>query len=182
MARTLLIDMSYVKDNSILDDNVDERLIIDSLWTAQREYIKPLLGTDLFDDILSKASLGTLAGNDLILVDNYIAPCLLKYLVFEMTPILAYKYRNKGVVRQGSDNSSPASFEDLNHLLNRWKDKAEMFAEDIILYLKENSNLFPLYLSNSGLDAIYPRENSYTGGLYLGNSIAGFSKKKKCNG
>ena len=65
MARTLLIDMDYIKSNSILDDNVDERLMVDALWTAQREYIKPILGTNLFDDIIAKAGAGTLAGNDL---------------------------------------------------------------------------------------------------------------------
>ena len=79
MARTLLIDMDYIKSNSILDDNVDERLMVDALWTAQREYILPLLGTDLFNDIIAKAAAGTLAGNDLILVITYIALCLLKY-------------------------------------------------------------------------------------------------------
>ena len=169
MARTLLIDMDYIKANSILDDNVDERLMVDALWTAQREYIKPILGTDLFDDIISKAGLGTLAGDDLILVNTYIAPCLLKYLVFEMTPILAYKYRNKGVVQQTSENSQATSFDDLNHLLNRWRDKAEMFAEDIINYLCANSALFPLYSTNSDSDDINPIKSAFTGGLYLGD-------------
>ena len=168
MARTLLIDMDYIKDNSILDDNVDERLMVDALWTAQREYILPILGTDLFNDIISKAAAGTLAGNDLILVNTYIAPCLLKYLVFEMTPILAYKYRNKGVVQQTSENSQATSFDDLNHLLNRWRDKAEMFAEDIINYLCANSTLFPLYCTNSDADDIHPSKTGFTGGLFLG--------------
>jgi len=182
MARTLLIDMDYIKDNSILDDNVDERLMVDALWTAQREYIKPILGTDLFDDIIAKADAGTLAGDDLTLVNTYIAPCLLKYLVFEMTPILAYKYRNKGVVQQTSENSQATAFEDLNHLLNRWRDKAEMFGQDIVNYLCANSTLFPLYTSNSDGDDIYPTNSVYSGGLYLGGgkSTGGFDYKDKC--
>ena len=168
MARTLLIDMDYVYDNSILDENVDSRLLVDALWTAQREYIHPILGTDLYDDIIAKAAAGTLASNDLILVNEYIAPCLVKYLVFEMTPILAYKYRNKGVVQQTSENSQATSFQDLNHLLNRWRDKAEMFGNDIIAYLCANTDLFPLYLTNNDDDDIQPIKNGYTGGLYLG--------------
>ena len=182
MARTLLIDMDYIKSNSILDSNVDERLMIDALWTAQREYIKPILGTDLFDDIITKAGLGTLAGNDLILVNTYIAPCLLKYLVFEMTPILAYKYRNKGVVQQTSENSQATSFDDLTHLLNRWRDKAEMFGEDIVRYLIANHTLFPLYTSNSDSDDIYPSNSAFTGGLFLGNekSRGGFDYLRDC--
>jgi len=181
MARTLLIDMDYIKDNSILDDNVDERLMVDALWTAQREYIKPILGTDLYDDILTKAAAGSLASNDLILVNTYIAPCLLKYLVFEMTPILAYKYRNKGVVQQTSENSQSTSFEDLNHLLNRWKDKAEMFADDTMRYLKANTDLFPLYLSNNDADDIQPSNSVYTGGLYLGGGKSrGFNYNQDC--
>jgi hypothetical protein len=169
MARTLLIDMDYIKDNSILDDNVDERLMVDALWTAQREYIKPILGTNLFDDIIAKAAAGTLAGNDLILVN--------------MTPILAYKYRNKGVVQQNSENSQVTSFDDLNHLLNRWRDKAEMFAEDIINYLVANHTLFPLYTSNSDSDDIFPSNSAFTGGLYLGNGKnrgGGFDYLRDC--
>jgi len=183
MARTLLIDMDYIKDNSILDSNVDERLMIDALWTAQREYIKPILGTNLFDDIIAKAGAGTLAGNDLILVNTYIAPCLLKYLVFEMTPILSFKYRNKGVVQQTSENSQATSFDDLNHLLNRWRDKAEMFAEDIINYLVANHTLFPLYTSNSDTDDIFPSNSAFTGGLYLGGGKmrgSGFDYLRDC--
>jgi len=182
MARTLLIDMDYIKQNSILDENVDERLMVDALWTAQREYILPILGTDLFNDIITKAAAGTLAGNDLVLVNTYIAPCLLKYLVFEMTPILAYKYRNKGVVQQNSENSQATSFDDLNHLLNRWRDKAEMFANDIISYLCANSTLFPLYTSNSDGDDIIPSNSAFTGGLYLGNgkSRGGFDYLRDC--
>lgn len=168
MSRTLLIDMDFVKSNSILDENVDERLMVGALWTAQREYIKPILGTDLFDDIIAKAAAGTLASNDLILVNTYIAPCLLNYLVFEMTPILAYKYRNKGVMQQTSENSQATSFDDLAHLLSRWKDKAEMFGEDAIAYLCANSTLFPLYSTNSDSDDIHPSKSAYTGGLYLG--------------
>ena len=183
MARTLLIDMEYISDNSILDENVDQRLMVDALWTAQREYIKPLLGTDLYDDIITKAAAGTLAGNDLILVNTYIAPCLLKYLVFEMTPILAYKYRNKGVVQQTSENSQATSFDDLNHLLNRWRDKAEMFAQDTISYLSANSTLFPLYTSNSDSDDIFPSNSAFTGGLYLGDggkNRGGFDYLRDC--
>jgi len=181
MARTLLIDMDYIKDNSILDDNVDERLMVDALWTAQREYIKPILGTDLYDDIIAKAAAATLASNDLILVNTYIAPCLLKYLVFEMTPILSYKYRNKGVVQQTSENSQATSYDDLRHLLDRWKDKAEMFAEDIIRYLKANTSSFPLYLSNNDSDDLLPSNNAYSGGLYLGNSPRrGFNYNQDC--
>lgn len=168
MARTLLIDMDYIKDNSILDDNVDERLMVDALWTSQREYIKPILGTDLYNDIITKAAAATLASNDLILVNTYIAPCLLKYLMYEMTPILAFKYRNKGVVQQNSENSSSVNFDELNHLMNRWKDKAEMFGNDTINYLCANDTLFPLYSSNTDLDDIQPIKNTFTGGLYLG--------------
>ena len=175
MARTLLIDMDYIKSNSILDENVDERLMVDALWTAQREYIKPILGTDLYDDIIAKAAAGSLASTDLTLVNEYIAPCLLKYLVFEMTPILAYKYRNKGVVQQTSENSQATSFEDLNHLLNRWKDKAEMFANDVVAYLKANVASFPLYLTNNDIDDIHPKSNVFTGGLYLGGGFNGDS-------
>jgi len=181
MARTLLIGAQYVKDNSVIDENTDDRLLLDTIWTAQREHIKPLLGTDLYNDIESKAAAATLAGTDLTLVNTYIAPCLVKWVMFEMTLIQSYKYRNKGVVQQNSENSSPASYEDLSHLFDMWRDKAEMFGEDLINYLLANTSSFPLYLTNSDIDDIHPRKTNYTSGLYLGNGKStGFNYNQDC--
>ena len=181
MARTLLIGTQYIKDNSVIDENVNDRLLLDTIWTAQREHIKPLLGTDLYNDIEAKAAAGTLATTDLTLVDTYIAPCLVKWIMFEMTLIQSYKYRNKGVVQQNSENSSPTSYDDLSHLFDMWRDKAEMFGQDVIRYLKANEASFPLYLTNSDSDDIRPVNNNYTSGLYLGNGYSrGFNYNQDC--
>jgi hypothetical protein len=183
MARTLLIGAQYIKDNSPIDENVDERLMLDTIWTAQREHIKPLLGTDLYDDILAKAAAATLASNDLTLVNEYIAPCLTKWVMFEMTLIQSYKYRNKGVVQQNSENSQPTSYENLSHLFDMWRDKAEMFGQDLIRYVKANTDLFPLYLTNNDADDIHPINNNYTSGLYLGGGFNGdsYTNRDCCN-
>jgi len=181
MARTLLIDEQYIKDNSAIDENVDVKLLLDAIWTSQREHIKPLLGTDLFDDIIAKADAATLAGNDLILVDTYIAPTLLKWVIFEMTLVLSYKYRNKGVMQQNSDNSTSTGSADLRTLLDHWRHKAEMFANDTVQYLRANTDLFPLYLTNSDFDDIQPKASGYTSGLFLGRANgANINPDKDC--
>jgi hypothetical protein len=181
MARVLLIGSQYIKDNSPIDAAVDDRLLLDTIWTAQQEYILTILGTDLYNDIESKAAAGTLAGNDLVLVNTYIAPCLVKWIMFEMTLIQSYKYRNKGVVQQNSENSSPTSYDDLSHLFDMWRDKAEMFGERTINYLKANTDLFPLYLTNTDLDDIQPKNNNFTSGLYLGGGgKSGFNYQNDC--
>lgn len=50
MANVLFISESYLKNNSLIDDNVDQRIILPSIITAQDMRSHPILGTPLYDE------------------------------------------------------------------------------------------------------------------------------------
>jgi len=169
MSKILIISEQFIKDNSQIDENVDVKLMRSTIYDSQRDYIKPILGTDLYDKVLSDISGSSLSGDYLTLINDYVAESLLKWVVFELNFILLYKYRNKNVTKQGSENSQVVDYTEHRYLMDRWKDKAEVRSQDVTDYLCANTDLFPEYLSNSDSDDIHPNRNNYTTSIYLGD-------------
>src|SRR6056300_850938 len=130
MAKVLFISEQYIKDNSQLDENVDVKLIRSTIYDAQRDYIKPILGTDLYEKIESDISGSSLTGNYQTLVNDYVAEALLKWVIFELQFILLYKMRNKSVGKQNSENQQPVDYTEHRYLMDRWKEKAERRSQD----------------------------------------------------
>jgi hypothetical protein len=168
MAKILFISEDYVKENTTINENVDVKLLRSTIWDCQRDYIKPILGTDLYNKVESEINAGTLTGNYQTLVDTYISESLIKWVMMESVPTMLYKYRNKSVSTQTSDNASPISYQAMQQEMNRWRDKAELRSQDITRYLCANDDLFPEYCSNEDSDDIQPSGSNYTTSIYLG--------------
>lgn len=167
MAKILFISEQYLKDNSQLDENVDVKLIRSTIYDCQRDYILPILGTDLYNKLVSDISGSSLSGNYLTLVNDYVAEALLKWCLFELQFILLYKMRNKNVSKQSSENSQPVDYTEHRYLMDRWKDKAEKRSQYVTDYLCANDDLFPEYLSNSDADDVFPNKSNYTTSIFL---------------
>jgi len=164
----LFISEDYVKNNSIIDENVDMKLILPSIRDCQELRIHPILGTPLYEDLKSKISAvpPTLTANDTTLLDDYIAPCMLQWTVYECSVSMLFKYRNKSIGTKSSENSNPIDFNQLQFLRDEWKNKAEEREARLINYLCENDNLFPKYTESS--DDLTPRKTAFQTKFYLG--------------
>lgn len=168
MAKILIISENFIKDNSTIDENVDVKLIRSTIWDCQRDYIKPLLGTDLYNKVIADITSDSLTGNYKILVDNYISEALLKWVMMESVPTMLYKYRNKSVGTHDSDNGQPISYQVMQQEMNRWRDKAELRSQDVTRYLCANEDLYPEFTSNADEDDLHPNNNNFTTSIYLG--------------
>ncbi len=169
MAEGIFISEQWLKDNTVVDENVDPKLIRPGIFEAQEIEIHPILGTKLYDKIKADVEGGTLAGDYLTLVNRWIAPTLKYYTLVELTPEMLVKYMNKAVVKKNSDNSTPIDTSEMSWQMKRWKDKAQWYAQRLIGYLCENSEKFPEYQSPSTTqDSIGPERNTvYSDGMYL---------------
>lgn len=162
----LFISETYVKNNSLIDENVDVRLILPSIRDAQELRIHPILGTPLYEDLKTKITGGTLTANDITLLDSYIAPSMLQWTMYECSASMLFKYRNKSVSTKSSENSQPIDFQDLQFLRDEWKNKAEERDKRLINYLCDNDNLYPKY--NESSDDLHPKKTAYQTSFYLG--------------
>ncbi len=170
MARGLFISETFVKENSEIDENVDMKLINPTIWYCQKQYLEKTLGTNLYNDLLAKVVAGTLAGDDLTLVDDYIADALLFWVKFEIQIPLTYKMRNKSVSTNTDPNSQPVSFDIHKYLKDDFKAKAQYFTLRLENYLCANSTLYPTYCTEDESDELTPRDTPPQVAVFLGKN------------
>lgn len=170
MAQVILLSEATLKQRSILQDNVDMKVVSPAILDVQEEYILPILGTSLYNDLLEQVT-NTLTNDYRTLLDDYITRCMIWYCKFELPMDLTYKYFNKSVGVMNAENMNAASMDELQYVLNRAKNKAEWYAERLTKFLLSNPTKYPLYLNqpNAQIDTIFAKRTNYTSGLSLGD-------------
>lgn len=170
-ANILFISEQVLKDRSLLQDNVDPKLIKPTIKQAQDMYIEPILGTGIYRELQEQIANNNVSVLNKTLLDNYITDCLCWFVASEMVMSLGYKLTNKNVLKKTSENSETASISDLFDLMNYYKNKGEWYAQRITNYLCENNTDYPLYDNpGTGVDIIHPNNTSYSTGMYLGDT------------
>lgn len=169
------ISPSKIKQEAYVDENVDEKLLSDSILVCQELYTKEVLGTGLYDQIKSQIESGSLSSDNNTLLTTYIQPALKWWVIYDVMDMLFVKLTNKGVVIKNSENSQSASPEYIVRLKEKFRNLAERWDEKTRLYLIENSDTFTLYLNpGTGADIVHPKGMTYGTGWFLGNTT-------KCN-
>jgi hypothetical protein len=169
----IFISEQALKDSSIINENVDMKLLLPTIKLAQEKYVLPILGTALYNELKTQITNATLTVLNETLLDDYIQPCLIWWIMAESPMPLTYKFMNKSVATRSSENANAASLNDLLKLEERFKDNAEWYSQRITNYLLENSTQYPLYLNpGNGIDTIVPKKTMYSTGMFLGNTIS----------
>lgn len=171
---TYFISSQYLKDNSIMNNNVDDELIDPFILVGQNVHVEKVVGTGIYNDIISGITNGTISGNTKVLLDDYITPHLVQAVLYESLPFINFKFTNKSIAKKDSENSTPAELDELIYLRNNISDVMQYMAQRTTNYLIENSESFPLYYNpGTGSDIIRPNNSSYFEGLYLGDGGRG---------
>jgi Zn-dependent protease with chaperone function len=166
----LMISVAMIKDRTPIHGNIDEKLIYPDIKVAQDMYIHPILGSALFNKLLTDIDGGTLAGDYKTLVDNFIVDALVWYTLMSLPQTLSYQFWNKGIVRkQGEDTET--TMDELLDLSNTFRNRAEFYANRLKLYLKQEApTKFPEYINpGNRLDDIHPLNKAFTLPVYLGD-------------
>ena len=159
MATALFISRTDLVKNSILDGNVDTDKFIQFIKISQEIHIQNYLGSKLYDKIYADIIAGTLAGDYLALVTDYLQPMLIHYAMMDYLPFAAYQIKNGGVFKHNSENSETVSKDEIDFLTKKQRDFAEYYTRRFIDYICFNSNKFPEYNNNTETD-IYPDKDT----------------------
>lgn len=167
----LMISVKMLKERTAVHDNIDEKLIYPEIKAVQDLYMLPLLGTALFNKIISDIDNGTLTGSYKSLVDDYLIDTLCNYVISELPLGLTYQFWNKGVAAKTTDNSNQPSMSELFDVAKKYKNRAEEYAQRARLYLRQNSpTLFPEYINpGSGVDTVIPERQGFSNPIFLGD-------------
>lgn len=181
----LFISVNDIKQRTALTSNVEEKLVLPEIYTCQDMYILPALGTALYDRLIQGIENGDLSEVEENLLNNYITPALVFYVMSELPMGLSYQFYNKGVVRKSDDKQQEPSAAELVDVANRYKARAEYYKQKLVKYLREESgrNTFPEY-NNPGtrFDSVVPDLEAYTIPIWLGDEYKPKTYEEKYQG
>ena len=167
------ISTEYLKDNTAIQNNVDDELLKAYIIKAQDTEIQQTLGTNYYNHLRESIKNSSLTNDEETLLRTYIQPCLSEWAFYEVIPHLNYKATNKSIATNTSEFSSASTLEDIKYLRNSVRDMAEFYSKRLVRELSLNLNLYPLYASQSDNNLNKSNRASF-GGLYL-------SKHKRTN-
>jgi len=167
MAEAILITRKDVVKFTAMNGAVDTDKFIQYIKIAQDVHVQNYLGTDLLESIQAKIIAGTLTGDYLSLVTDYVKPLLCHWAMVEYLPFAAYTIANKGVYKHSSENAENVSKEEVDFLIEKERTTAQYYTDRFIDYMSFNaSTRFPEYYSNNNND-IYPDKDANFSGWVL---------------
>ncbi len=165
MSFSQLISSNYLYNSSILDDNVDPKLLDSNIVYAQNTHIQEILGEALYMSIMnqSAANIYTSVYYQTLLY-NWIQPALMYWALYESAPYIQFKFTNKSILKQTSDHSEAIALTDLTYLRNDLRNKAEAYTSRVREYIINNPSQLPEYYQTVNMGAIRPNNTAYDSG------------------
>ncbi len=166
--KALFITEQNLLDASILNENINYAQIRPTLVKAQEMRIQPVLGSTLYNELITQITGNSVNVANQTLLDDYIQPALIQWIYYELPTVLAFRFMNKGMVRRTSEESTPMSMEEIARLTDRMKNDAEWYSERITRFLIEHREDYPGFNQpDPALDTIYPNPTNYNTGMVL---------------
>lgn len=163
MATALLVTTDDLKENTIIDGNVDTSKFIQFMRIAQEVHIQNYLGTSLYRAIQTKILADNLTGDYLDLVNNYLKDMVIYFAMVDYVPFSAYQISNGGVYKHRSENSDTATKEEIDALTEKYRQFAQFFTRRFLDYICDNSSKFPEYNSSTQSDMYPSTDADFTG-------------------
>lgn len=169
---SLFVSRNDIIKNSMLLGSIDADKLLPYVKIAQDKYMENLLGSVLYkkiqSDILVDPTLSGYTGEYLEMIPQ-IKNVLIWYSVAEYIPFSSIMFQSNGSYKIDSDSYSAPSKTELEYLLNKALDNAELFSKRLQDFLCANSNVIVEYNQSTGKsDNVYPdQSNQYFCGINL---------------
>ena len=176
MANPLFFQESYFFLVTPIDENTNYKYIRPVIWDCQELYIQDILGTPLYNEIKSQIVANTLTVLNTTLLETYVVPCLINYVLSEVQWNLNFKFRNKSVNQDRSDFTDPIDYTTFKNIREQFAMKAQKYADKIEKYLCANTDDYPLYTTYTTSDEVRAQKQKPSISVYLGGG-----ESKECN-
>ena len=140
----LFVNPSILKE-ICLDNNIDEKMLRNTIKDVQDIELEPIIGTSMYESLISKISSNTLNDNEKYLIKNKIFNVILAGVNYRLSDNLMFRYANSGVLKDSNANSVVLSTDELRILNNNKKEILTHHRKRLIDYLVVNSVKFPDY-------------------------------------
>jgi hypothetical protein len=167
MAIALFIKKQDLVRNTIINGSVDADLFMNSIRTAQYQYVQGYLGTALYDEISNQILTDTVTEDVTKLLNDYIQPFLIHFSMVDYLPYASFEIKNGGLFKTTSEKGESVSQEEVSYLVQKHRSSAEFYVRRFIDYMSFNaSSKFPKYFENNNED-MYPQKSASFNGWVL---------------
>jgi hypothetical protein len=141
MERILLLKEDDITKLTNISFNVDIDKITPFIYMAQKTKLKPLLGSELYEAIMTEFDEDTLAGDNLELYNDYIVDYLVYYTAYYFWSFGIYQLDNAGAYRTSVDNSEGLEEEAVIRVAKMWEQQAESVRIQLVKFLESKESL-----------------------------------------
>jgi len=157
MTSTFIISEAKLREFTDVNDSLDTAFIKNAVREAQDIHLQRIIGTALYNKILSDIDADTLSGEYLTLVTSYIQDFLLYAAYYECLEAIFIRPRNNGLLQAtGGDNSQTVDRSLFNVKRQSVENKMQYYAERLVNYIIEKQNSLPELNENNFLYEQYP--------------------------
>lgn len=165
--KVLLLSEKTLKEDSLINDNVESTYILPAIQMAQEQGLQQIIGTLLYEKICDYVTDGNIPADYRILLNDYITPYLEYKVMADIQLPLSYKFRNLGVNQTTDEHTYTPSLRDTQYLIEFYDNKAKFYSNRLYDYLKANHKLFPEFLKKDSCDDMMANKMSYKTNIVL---------------
>jgi Na+/H+ antiporter NhaB len=156
------ISIELLKDQSVINENVDSKLLQPTLIMVQDIYLKQVVGKELYAELITQINAESVTALNTTLLTDYIQPYLINKVVSELVIDVNYKVKNKALMVGSSDNAQPLDTTGMSIIQTKYRNIAESYRVNLVDYLLDNFTDYPLF-NNCNSQSEIPN-------IFLGNA------------
>ena len=147
MATALFITPTDIKQNTLIDMNLDTDKFIQFIKIAQQIHIQNYLGGQLYNkisDLIINGELG-LPANAVYktLVNEYLKDMLIHFAMVDYLPFAAYTVANSGIYKKPSENQGSATKSEIDALVDKHREFALFYTRRFLDFICYKESDYP---------------------------------------
>lgn len=143
MAEVLFISPQELTKSTILSGNTDIDKYLFVILSVQITVIEPLVGTELYNKLLSDFESDSLAGLYLDLMNKFIKPITKHQALAEFIETAQYIVDNGGIYKKTGDNVEVVQKDEVLYLSSKYRNVAQMYIDRFEKWIC--NNMIPEY-------------------------------------
>ena len=134
----ILIKQEELTRNTLIGGNVDVDRYLQAIKACQNLLIKPILGTTLYNKIVTDYETNSLSGLYLEMFDEYIKEMIIHGSAEIYISQGAYMISNNGITKTKTDASETISKEEVDYLVEASRKLYRLYEEQFLDWIKIN--------------------------------------------
>jgi hypothetical protein len=161
------ISTTYLRENTPIEDNVDDDKILPYIVQAQQTILQEGIGETGINALNTAVQNNTLTSDEQAFMRNYVQPLIAQYAFYLMFPFLNWKSTNKAISKESSEFSTPADLDEIKYLRSSILDMAQFYKRRMVKYLLDHPGMFIWYSNPDALDNLPKTAQAYFTGVYI---------------